>query len=247
MTRRAWLAAGVVALASVAALAVTSLRPSIDQTVEAGPSAARPTLALLTSLPLVFGERFALEGGGSAALTRLEQRYTVQPIGVADTASLAGHKLLLMAHPRAQPAEALVDLDRWVRDGGQLLLLADPRLDWHSERPLGDRLRPPPAFADTGLLNHWGLELTGPQPVGPASVSNGAISILAASPGRFTSRGTCAVAGAGFVARCAIGRGAVTLLADADFLHVEGEGAFDGPTSHNLDLLIAELERLESS
>ncbi len=137
------------------------------------PAAERPTLALLTSLPLVFGESFGLEGGGSPALTRLEQRYNVVPIGVADAASLEGQELLLMAHPRAQPAEALVELDRWVRGGGQLLLLADPKLDWPSERPLGDRLRPPPAFADTGLLGHWGLTLSGPEPDGPASVGNG--------------------------------------------------------------------------
>ena len=70
--------------------------------------------------------------------------------------------MLLMAHPLAQPAEALVDLDRWVRDGGRLLLLADPKLDWPSKRALGDTLRPPPAFADTGLLAHWGLRLDAP-------------------------------------------------------------------------------------
>ena len=82
--------------------------------------------------------------------------------------ALKARRLLLMAHPRAQPAEVLVELDQWVRGGGQLLLLADPRLDWHSERPLGDRLRPPPAFADTGLLGHWGLRLErAAPPTGP--------------------------------------------------------------------------------
>jgi hypothetical protein len=204
----------------------------------------RPTLALLTSLPLVFGESFGLESGGSAALTRLEQRYNVLPIGVADSASLQGQKLLLMAHPRAQPAEALVELDQWVRRGGHVLLLADPKLDWLSERPLGDRLRPPPAFADTGLLQHWGLKLTGPEPDGPASVGNGEVEILAASPGKLAS-GSCAISGQGFVARCKIGRGRATIIADADFLNVEGAGALDGPTDHNLDLLNDELEKLE--
>ena len=202
-------------------------------------------MALLTSLPLMFGESFGLAGGGSPALTRLQQHYNVVPIGVADAASLKGHDLLLMAHPRAQPAEALVDLDRWVRDGGHVLLLADPRLDWPSERPLGDRLRPPPAFADTGLLGHWGLVLSGPEPDGPASVGNGDVEIMAASPGKLASR-SCAIVGNGFVARCRIGRGSATIVADADFLNIEGEGALDGPTEHNLDLLTAELARLES-
>lgn len=246
MIRRGWLVGALLAVAGAAALAVSELKQPSEDGGEARQASARPTLALLTSLPLVFGERFGLSSGGSAALRRLEQYYTVQPIGVADAINLTDHQLLLMAHPRAQPAEALVDLDRWVRGGGRLMLLADPRLDWHSDRPLGDRLRPPPAFADTGLLKHWGLELNGPQPVGPASVGIGSMRILAASPGRFTSRGECKLAGSGFVARCRIGKGAVTLIADADFLNVEGEGALDGPTEQNLDLLAAELARLGS-
>lgn len=207
--------------------------------------AERPTLALLTSLPLVFGESFGLESGGSAALNRLEQRYNVLPIGVADAASLGGQKLLLMAHPRAQPAEALVELDQWVRGGGRVLLLADPRLDWPSERPLGDKLRPPPAFADTGLLQHWGLHLSGPDPEGPASAGDGDLTIAASSPGKLESR-SCVIAGGGFVARCRVGKGAATVIADADWLNVEGEGSLEGSTEHNLDLLVIELARLES-
>jgi hypothetical protein len=211
----------------------------------ARPPAKRPTLLLLTSLPLVFGESFGLDSGGSAALKRLEQRYHVLPIGVADTASLKGQKLLLMAHPRAQPAEVLVELDQWVRGGGRVLLLADPKLDWPSERPPGDRLRPPPSFADTGLLRHWGVELTGPEPDGPASVGNGDLNILAASPGKLTSH-SCVIAGHGFVARCRVGRGKATVVADADFLNIEGKGALDGPIEHNLDLLGDELAKLET-
>ena len=188
----------------------------------------RPALVLLSSLPLVFGESFGLDGGGSPALRRLEQRYQVQPIGVADGGSLTGHELLLMAHPRAQPAEVLVELDRWVLNGGRVLLLADPKLDWPSERPLGDKLRPPPAFADTGLLKHWGLTLEAP----PASGNETA--------GRLSTSGNCKTEEYGIVARCAIGRGGVTVIADADFLNVEVADA-DG-----LDLLIEELARFES-
>lgn len=193
-----------------------------------GPRAAanRPHLALLTSLPLIFGESFGLDGGGSPALARLEQRYNVTPIGIADAASLKGQSLLLMAHPRAQPAEALVELDRWVRSGGHVLLLADPKLDWPSERPLGDRLRPPPAFADTGLLRHWGLELKAP------------LMSSAATAGRLAGEGTCNIADDGLVAHCPIGRGRATVIADADFLNSE-----DG---ENLDLMVDELARLES-
>ena len=189
--------------------------------------ADRPALALLTSLPLIFGESFGLEGGGSPVLGRLEERYNVLPIGVADAASLKGKQLLLMAHPRAQPAEVLVELDRWVRRGGHVLLLADPRLDWPSERALGDRLRPPPAFADTGLLKHWGLQLEAP-PM-DSEITAGALS-----------GNKCHIAKDGLIAHCFVGRGQATVIADADFLN-PGPGDESG-----LDLLLEELARLES-
>ena len=209
--------------------------------------AQKPMLALLTSLPLLFGERFALDGGGSPTLARLEARYRVMPIAVADAASLKGQRLLLMAHPRAQPAEVLVELDDWVRRGGRVVLLADPKLDWHSELPLGDRLRPPPDFADTGLLAHWGLRLDGPVVDGPRTATGGGMTVLTASPGALTRIGPrCTVEPGALVAHCRVGRGTAIVVADADFLNVAGEGALDGPTDHNLDLLMAQLSRAES-
>jgi hypothetical protein len=228
--------AGAALLAALGGVAALALADRSDAPVAARVPAERPALALLTSLPLMFGTGFGLDSGGSAALTRLEQRYNVVPIGVADAASLSGQKMLLMAHARAQPAEALVDLDRWVRSGGRLLLLADPKLDWESDRPLGDRLRPPPAFADTGLLAHWGLQLSGPTTDGSATVGNGKLEILAISPGELSGHG-CDLLGNGFVARCRIGSGSATIIADADFLNGEPQ---------NLDLLMDELARLES-
>ena len=209
------------------------------------PQEERPTLALLTSLPLIFGESFSLDSGGSPALTRIEQRYNVLPIGVADAGSLAGQRFLLMAHPRAQPAAALVDLDHWVRGGGRLLLLADPRLAWDSSRPIGDALRPPPGFADTGLLAHWGLVLDGAQADGPALSTNGEVTIETVAPGRLRSSGSCLLAGEGFVAHCRIGKGVVTVIADADFLNVGSSEGRAGPVTRNLDLLLDELNRLE--
>src|SRR5690348_2993954 len=123
------------------------------------PPSARPALLLLTSLPLVFGEQFSLQASGSAALSALETRYRVLPISVSSPPELARCRLLLMAQPSPQPPEDLVALDEWVRGGGRVLLLADPMLEWPSARPLGDPLRPPPMFVDTGLLQHWGLTL----------------------------------------------------------------------------------------
>jgi hypothetical protein len=200
----------------------------------------RPELLLLTALPLIFPEEFSLDGGGSKALDTLEQRYRVSPIAVADAESLAGKRLLLMAHPQAQPAEALVELDAWVRRGGRVMILADPRLEWPSERPLGDKLRPPLAFADTGLLRHWGLRLDAPDQRGPKIRRLGGGEILASSPGQLFGR--CSISRDGFVARCRLGRGSAVIVADADFLNID---QLDGPTDHNLSALIVELAQLE--
>lgn len=200
----------------------------------------RPALMLLTSLPLIFPEDFTLSGGGSKALSAIETRYRVVPVATTDSASLRQGRLLLMAHPLAQPAEALVDLDRWVQGGGRVLLLADPNLEWPSKLPLGDKLRPPPQFADTGLLAHWGLRLEGADAAGPAQRKLAGRAVLTSSPG--TLSGDCRIGKGGFVARCRIGKGQAVVVADADFLNVE---QLDGPTEDNLDALLAELAALE--
>jgi hypothetical protein len=231
----------IVALVVMAAVALGRQHGA----VEARPDSARPKLMLLTSLPLVFGEQFGLQNGGSKALQVIESRYTVVPIGSTNRSELGHAKLLLMAQPSAQTAEDLVELDRWVRAGGRLLLLADPMLVWPSVRPLGDKLRPPLSFADTGLLQHWGLRLDAPDQSGPVERKLGGNTIVAGSPGKLVST-RCPIENGGFVARCKVGKGRVTIVADADFLNVEGPGAMDGPTDQNLDALLAEFRKLDS-
>ena len=230
--RRRALALGILLLAGAGALAFAMARHERP--------AERPTLLLLTSLPLVFGEDFSIESGGSDALTALETRYRVVPISVADPAELAKGRLLLMAHPLAQPAEDLVALDEWVRRGGHALLLADPMLEWPSKRPLGDPLRPPPMFMDTGLLAHWSLRLDAPDQRGPKAAKLGGYAVLTASPGRLFGR--CAIGADRLVAYCRIGEGKTTVIADADLLDPQdlGRGA-----EHNLDAILSELSSLE--
>jgi len=233
----AWvLALAVLAAATIALIARREPSPSLA----AGASAERPALLLLTSLPLLFGEQFSLEQKRSPAVAALETRYRLVPISVASAAELRKGRLLLMAHPLAQPAEDLVALDEWVRSGGRVLLLADPLLEWPSQRPLGDNLRPPPMFMDTGLLRHWGLRLDAPDEPGPVMRRLGGFEVMAASPGQLFGR--CAISADRLVAHCAIGKGAVTVVADADLLGVE---QLDGPIDRNLDGLLAELARLE--
>ena len=237
MTKARWRAFVLIAalLIGAAALAVAMANRSHSPASEG----ERPALLLLTSLPLIFGEQFSLEGGGSDALTALEKHYRVLPISVTDPAELRRGDLLLMAHPPAQTAEDLVALDEWVRDGGRVLLLADPMLEWPSERPLGDPLHPPPMFADTGLLAHWGLRLDAPDERGPMLRQLAGRELLTASPGSL--HGACEISADRLVAHCRIGKGAATIVADADFLNLQN---LDGPTQNNLAALVEELARL---
>lgn len=235
---RRWRAAAVVALVIV--LLFTGATFLAHSQVKKA-AAARPALLLLTSLPLLFGEEFTLLQPGSPALARLRTGYEVKAIALADRANLARHALLLMAQPRAQTAEALVDLDGWVRGGGRVLLLADPALEWPSERFLGDRLRPPPGFADTGLLAHWGVALSPPIRRGPVVHFADGRQITFVSPGQLSST-RCVLDGGATIARCSIGRGRVTIVADADLLNPDESGA--GAVA-NLDFVMAELAALE--
>ena len=223
-----------VAAFAAAALALATIRR------EPPPAPKRPTLLLLTSLPLLFNEDFSLQGGGSPALKKLQAHYRVLPISVTDVRELSSGRLLLMAQPLAQTAENLVALDAWVRSGGRVLLLADPLLEWPSKRPLGDPLRPPPMFMDTGLLAHWGLRLDGPDSTGAQRRQLGGYQVLTLSPGEL--RGGCAISSDRLIARCRVGRGYATIVADADLLNAEALGPGAGK---NLDGVVAELAALE--
>ena len=240
--QRLLVAASAALLLVFAAVAALLLRGN-SAGGEAKRAGERRELLLLTSLPIVFPEEFTLEDGGSPALEALEGRYRVTPVSTADAQALAGHELVLMAQPNAQTAEALVELDEWVRSGGRLLLLADPMLEWPSDRPLGDVLRPPLAFADTGLLGHWGLRLDSPERLGPASFEIGGRIVHALSPGSLVATGEqCRIEAEGLIARCQIGEGFVTVFADADFIDVERRR--EPQRSGNLAVLLRELARL---
>ena len=208
------------------------------------PAAAKPELMLLSALPIVFPERLKLDAPDSPALTALATRYKVKPISLTDAQSLGASKLLLMAQPQAQPAEALVELDAWVRGGGRVLLLADPALEWPSELPLGDKLRPPFEFPDTGLLGHWGLRLDPPETLGPAEASIAGRTVSTNSPGKLISTGGyCTTAASGLIARCRLGKGEAIVIADADFLDIKSVEGASGEA--NFGLLLEELARLE--
>lgn len=234
--RRAFLliVAAVAVLAALAQFAVRSAEPTQE----------RPRLLLLTSLPLVFGEKFGLEGG-SPALKSLSERYTVVPISTTAPSELWKASLLMMVHPPAQTPDNLVALDNWVRGGGRVLLLADPLLEWPSQRPLGDPLRPPPMFPDTGLLAHWNLKLLAPDRRGLVLLGGGHQPVAFVSPGRLVAEGRdCALSRAGIVADCKIGKGRAVVVADADFLN-PAIAELQNPSIHNMVELQSYLDSLE--
>ena len=242
-------ALGLLMIAALGAAAIALwARQRTESPQPPRPDAEQPALLLLTGLPLMFGDQFSLEGNGSPALAALQERYLVKPISTGSAAELKRGRLLLMAQPSAQRPEDLVEIDTWVRSGGRVLVLADPALMWPSERPLGDPLRPPPMFADTGLLAHWGLRLDAPDEGGPRQLPIGDVQVLTGSPGTLiATSNSCNVEKHGLVARCRIGRGRATIIADADFLDIDRPEGLDGPTQNNLAALVAELTLLESS
>lgn len=247
MNRARLRALGLLMIAAVAAAAIALwARQRAAPLLPERPPAERPVLLLLTSLPLMFGDEFSLAGNGSPALAALQKRYRVEPISTGAEAELASGRLLMMAQPRAQRPEDLVAIDRWVRAGGRLVLLADPALEWPVERALGDPLRPPTMFADTGLLGHWGLRLDAPEAIGPRQGSIGRFEVVTGSPGTLVANGSgCKVNRGGLVARCRIGRGRATIIADADFLDIGRPEGIDGPTKDNLRALLGELTLIE--
>ena len=200
----------------LAALAALALLPAACR-APAADSGTKPTIYLITALPLLFGEGFGLDMATTDVIAGLEKGATIRPVDLPS--QVPAGAALLMAQPRALPAEELVALDRWVRAGGKLALLADPLLEWPSERPLGDRLRPPVQYADTGLLQHWGLRLDAPDQRGLVRAQDKAGTLTAISPGRLVKTGgSCAVTTDGIVATCALGKGRVTIIADADWI-----------------------------
>ena len=130
-----WLSAiALVFLAALALAAYLKNRP-------------KPPLYILTSLPVMMAEDFTLDQGPLPLRDTLAAAYDLQPIAKANEgpapATIPGGKPLLLAlQPYPQSPEALVALDQWVRDGGRLLLVADPLLDWPSQLPLADPRRP---------------------------------------------------------------------------------------------------------
>jgi hypothetical protein len=245
-TLRGWAAGGLVALAAdlllaiaarlgrwqavaaACALAAVLALPPIGSAHErfvagpepAGPAAVRPPVLLMTALPLIWGEGGAFDPNSrpAAVYTDLQREFDLRGIDALDEQSLAGSRILLLIQPRWLAPRELAALDAWVRGGGRALILTDPSLHWHSDLPLGDIRRPPPAGLLGPLLSHWGLALEeGSRGPVRAGFGTGRLLLLE-SPGRLSSRGPSCSLLAPIHAYCGIGAGRAAILADADMV-----------------------------
>ena len=181
----------------------------------------------MTALPLIWGEGGAFDPASrpAAAYTAWQREFTLRPIDVLDRASLSRARLLLLIQPRWLAPEELVAIDSWVRAGGRVLILADPRLNWHSDLPLGDIRRPPPTSLLEPLLNHWGIGIEPGKGIQAVPIERGRLLRLE-QPGVLRATGACK-ADRPFLARCRLGSGRAIVLADADLVRDElwiGEG-----------------------
>ncbi len=211
------------------------------------PQGERPTLGLVTSLPLYWPQ-----GADMAAITAgtvdtpwqrraMEQGYELVPLdtlspiaglmeGEPETDPLAGLERLAVIQPRGLSPSDNVALDTWVREGGQLLLVLDPLLTGEYAFALGDPRRP----ADTALIppvvGRWGLAVAyDDTQEATRSVQIGERDFTVAQAGKVSAIAggdDCTILGEGVAAQCEVGTGTVTLIADAAlFEHRELAGA----------------------
>lgn len=188
-----------------------------------------PELGLMGTIPIYWGESGGfgevLAGGevGHWARTRLERDYRLRPLDALGEEDLGGLSFLLLAQPRALTPAENVALDAWVREGGHLLLFADPLMTGESRFAIGDRRRPQDVVLISPILTHWGmaLQFDEEQPAGPALVTAEGATIPVNLPGALAVKegdSQCAVQAAGVLAECVIGEGSVVALADAALL-----------------------------
>ena len=231
------------------------------------PAESRPKMALglMTTLPLQWSEGgveadLAKDAEPHPAFSRLSAHYDIMPIDDLEAWTPKPGQMLLLAQPRAFAPAELVRLDKWVRQGGRVLILADPALQWGSLYPLGDRRRPLFTSMLSPLFTYWGLELVLPlADEVPASIRKiGVFNVRTVTPGEWVpksgnGKSRCAISANGLLADCRLGMGRAVLVADADLLDAafwEGQGMrmiTGGDEFANMALLEALLTALKEN
>ncbi|PLK25164.1 hypothetical protein C0V72_02400 [Porphyrobacter sp. TH134] len=229
-----WIA--VLAAGALLGIAACDAVPTAPTARDAAAPATR--LGVMSSLPLYWpldAELGALAAGQGAIpwqRAALAQRYVIEPLdtlspipalspGAPATDPLAGLDRLAVIQPRGLSPADNVALDDWVRAGGRLLIALDPALTGDYDLPLGDPRRP----VDTALIPpvaaRWGLAVSFDEAqaaqVTLAQLGDAALPLALA--GRVDLTGpqasACTLLAKGAAARCRVGKGQVTLIADA--------------------------------
>lgn len=235
---RTALAIGAVLMGCAACSASADADPAVEQV---GEQMAQPRLGLMSTLPIYWNEAVEfsdlLNQDQSANWVRavLERDYAIEPLDVLTRETLAPLDRLILAQPRALSPEENVALDDWVRDGGRVIVFADPMLTRHSEYRLGDPRRPHDVALLSPILARWGLELEMDASQGDDErmVDAFGISIPVRIAGTFAARdegneggdGECTLSDNRLMARCTIGEGRALLIADAAILDEDDDHA----------------------
>lgn len=197
-------------------------------------SVASESLAIFGTIPIYWGESASMadmlagEGEPHWARAVLEERYDLKPLDTLDAASLETVSQLMLPQPRVLSGEENVALDEWVRDGGKLLLFADPMLTSHSHFGIGDKRRPQDVILLSPILNRWGLQLVFDDELAdsPRVVSDGDSSLTVLQYGTFElvdteAQSACELKFDSVVAACRIGSGDALIVGDAALLDEE--------------------------
>lgn len=221
------------------------------------PAAEPGGIGLFTTLPILWAESEDLRGLLRSdapphwALAALRAHGEVKPVDSLmpgeGSPLLPGVGLLVMAQPRALAPQENVALDGWVRQGGRLLLFADPLLTEDSAFGIGDRRRPQDVVLVSPILARWGLRLEFDENQAPGErlINLEGEPLPVNLPGQLViadpKRG-CILLGAGVAASCRIGKGRALVLADAALLEKERGSE---PEAHRqaLDHLIARVSQ----
>ena len=221
------IAIGIVLVALAAGVALWAARP-------APPPVEREPLGLMTTLPIYWPEAAdpaeLLQGSGEVHWVRsaLEQSFELRPLDTLSPVSgLDDVELLLLAQPRALSPQENVALDDWVREGGRLLLFADPFLTGEYRFHIGDRRRPQDVILLSPILARWGLELIFDEEQSDTAqmvvLEEAAMPVqlagqLVLRPATGGAEASCSLIGDGLGAKCAIGKGSALVIADAALL-----------------------------
>ena len=182
----------------------------------------------------------------------IEQRYDLNPLDSlvpavdlmdgkrAEVDPLKGLDRLLIVQPRGVSPQDNVALDQWVRGGGKLLLVLDPMLTGQYAVPIFDPRHPSASALIPAVMARWGLamQFSESQPLGGAMIDTkafgpvpvqmaGELVVSEESAGDSAARGECVIEPGGLVARCKLGSGTVTVVADAalyEQVGPDGEG-----------------------